>query len=106
MTTRIRDELERSWPKNNNEMMMKMTPLRALAENAKRVLAETKKFLDEFDEDGIKDDDKDIDRARKEIEQLAGETRGVVFGRDGVFCEKERRGRVCVLLGRWDSFGG
>ena len=75
MTTRIRDELERSWPKNNNEMMMKMTPLRALAENAKRVLAETKKFLDEFDEDGIKDDDKDIDRARKEIEQLAGEMR-------------------------------
>ena len=55
--------------------MMKMTPLRALAENAKRVLAETKKFLDEFDEDGIKDDDKDIDRARKEIEQLAGEMR-------------------------------
>ena len=54
---------------------MKMTPLRALAENAKRVLAETKKFLDEFDEDGIKDDDKDIDRARKEIEQLAGEMR-------------------------------
>ena len=52
-----------------------MTPLRALAENAKRVLAETKKFLDEFDEDGIKDDDKDIDRARKEIEQLAGEMR-------------------------------
>ena len=75
MTTRIRDELERSWPKNNNEMMMKMTPLRALAENAKRVLAETKKFLDEFDEDGIKDDDKDIDRARKEIERLAGEMR-------------------------------
>ena len=75
MTTRIRDELERSWPKNNNKMMMKMTPLRALAENAKRVLAETKKFLDEFDEDGIKDDDKDIDRARKEIEQLAGEMR-------------------------------
>ena len=75
MTTRIRDELERSWPKNNSEMMMKMTPLRALAENAKRVLAETKKFLDEFDEDGIKDDDKDIDRARKEIEQLAGEMR-------------------------------
>ena len=75
MTTRIRDELERSWPKNDNEMMMKMTPLRALAENAKRVLAETKKFLDEFDEDGIKDDDKDIDRARKEIEQLAGEMR-------------------------------
>ena len=75
MTTRIRDELERSWPKNNNEMMMKMTPLRALAENAKRVLAETKKFLDEFDEYGIKDDDKDIDRARKEIEQLAGEMR-------------------------------
>ena len=75
MTTRIRDELERSWPKNNNEMMMKMTPLRALAENAKRVLAETKKFLDEFDEDGIKDDDKDIDRARKEIELLAGEMR-------------------------------
>ena len=75
MTTRIRDELERSWPKNNNEMMMKMTPLRALAENAKRVLAETKKFLDEFDEDGIKDDVKDIDRARKEIEQLAGEMR-------------------------------
>ena len=73
MTTRIRDELERSWPKNNNEM--RMTPLRALAENAKRVLAETKKFLDEFDEDGIKDDDKDIDRARKEIEQLAGEMR-------------------------------
>ena len=73
MTTRIRDELERSWPKNNNEMQM--TPLRALAENAKRVLAETKKFLDEFDEDGIKDDDKDIDRARKEIEQLAGEMR-------------------------------
>lgn len=52
-----------------------MTPLRALAENAKRVLAETKKFLDEFDEDGIKDDDKDIDRARKEIELLAGEMR-------------------------------
>jgi len=52
-----------------------MTPLRALAENAKRVLAETKKFLDEFDEDGIKDDDKDIDRARKEIERLAGEMR-------------------------------
>jgi hypothetical protein len=75
MTTRIRDELERSWPKNNNEMMMKMTPLRALAENAKRVLAETKKFLDEFEEDGIKYDDKDIDRARKEIEQLAGEMR-------------------------------
>jgi len=75
MTTRIRDELERSWPKNNSEMMMKMTPLRALAENAERVLAETKKFLDEFDEDGIKDDDKDIDRARKEIEQLAGEMR-------------------------------
>lgn len=74
MTTRIRDELERSWPKNN-EMMMKMTPLRALAENAERVLAETKKFLEEFDEDGIKDDDKDIDRARKEIEQLAGEIR-------------------------------
>ena len=35
----------------------------------------TKKFLDEFDEDGIKDDDKDIDRARKEIERLAGEMR-------------------------------
>ncbi|CAL6275309.1 unnamed protein product [Bathycoccus prasinos] len=74
MTTRIRDELERSWPKNNNEM--RMTPLRALAENAKRVLAETKKFLD------IKDDEKDdeesiiIDREMlKEIERLAEEMR-------------------------------
>ena len=51
-----------------------MTPLRALAENAKGVLAETKKFLDE-------DDDKDeeesiIDRAMlKEIERVAGEMR-------------------------------
>ena len=194
----------------------------ALAENAKRVLAETKKFLDEFDEDGIKDDDKDIDRARKEIELLAEnekrkedvelsfyyhgeeeeedalssssslserkkrntfaekflgvfpgwsggeekcccnrhrgaadtrlrsifiiiiiiirrgrkvddgcdrvhreseefervfdyrklrngrerEIRAELYSRDGVFCEKELRGRVCVLLGRWDIFGG
>lgn len=76
MTTRIRDELERSWwPKNNNEMSIRMTPLRALAENAKGVLAETKKFLDE-DDDKDEEESSIIDRAMlKEIERVAGEMR-------------------------------